>query len=99
MTIRTIVLAILASLLAGTLIGGGLATRFVKPVRSDDPFLRAREYAPRQYRKDCPNATELAYYGREAGDVWLVELSDAQMVGGSVRFLVFGNGDREELGR
>ena len=97
MTTRTAVLAIIASLLAGALAGAGLATARAKPTRSDDPFLRARDYALSHYAKDFPKGTELNYFGREASDVWLVELSDANMIGGGVRFLVFRNSDRVEF--
>ncbi|SEJ17465.1 hypothetical protein SAMN05428950_1011356 [Sphingomonas sp. OV641] len=97
MTIRTAVLAIVASLLAGALVGASLATACAKPSRSDDPFLRARDYALSHYAKDFPKGTQLYYFGFEAGDVWLVELSDPQTIGGGSRFLVFRNSDRVEF--
>lgn len=87
----------IASLLAGVWIGSSLSTGGTKPRQSDDPFLRAREYALAHYPKDFPKGTELNYFGREAGYVWLIELSDAQTIGGGSQFLVFRNSDRVEF--
>lgn len=62
--------------------------------RSDDPLLRARDYAMSHQAEYFPKGTQLHYFAFEAGDVWLVELSDAQTIGGGSRFLVFRNSDR-----
>lgn len=64
--------------------------------RSDDPLLRARDYAMTHQAEYFPKGTQLHYFAFEAGDVWLVEVSDAQTIGGGSRFLVFRNSDRVE---
>lgn len=68
-------LAIIAALLIGGWCGFLVSRASALPAPSDDPILRAQAYALAHYPKEFSPRTEFAFYGRDAGEAWFVEVT------------------------